>query len=84
LKYLIEIGNSEEYILVTPKCHSYLEGGLKDLQPVTLHFGIVQGCLGEHGEFSCEIEIVDKAREETFGGVAGNFRCVRKTAKSDY
>jgi hypothetical protein len=59
-KYGIKIGNSAEYVTVTRKCHSYLEGGLKDMQPgkcVTLNYGTVQECLGENGELSCEIEI---------------------------
>ena len=59
-KYGFKIGNSAEYVAVTRKCHGYLEGGLKDIQPgkcVTLHYGTVQECLGEYGEFSCEIEI---------------------------
>ena len=59
-KYGIKMGNSAQYVAVTRKCHSYLEGGLKDIQPgkcATLHHGIVQECLGENGELSCEIEI---------------------------
>ena len=37
-----------------------MEGGLKDIQPgkrVTLNYGTVQECTGEHGNLSCEIEI---------------------------
>jgi hypothetical protein len=59
-KYGIKIGNSAKYVAVTRKCHSYLEGGLKDIQPgkcVTLYCATVQECLGEHGNLSCEIEI---------------------------
>jgi E3 ubiquitin-protein ligase SIAH1 len=59
-KYGIKIGNSDGYDTATRKCHSYLEGGLKDLQPsncVTLHLGAMQERIGEHGEFACEIEI---------------------------
>jgi hypothetical protein len=59
-KYGIKIGNSDVYVAVTRKCQNYLDGGLKDIQPwncVTLHFGTTQERLGEHGEFSCEIEI---------------------------
>jgi len=59
-KYGIKICNSAEYIAVTRKCHSYLEGGLKDIQPgkcVTLHYGTIQECLGENRNLSCEIEI---------------------------
>jgi hypothetical protein len=59
-KYGFKIGNSAEYVAVTRECHSYLEGALKDIQPgkcVTLHYGTIQECLGEHGKLSCEIEI---------------------------
>jgi hypothetical protein len=59
-KYGIKMGNSAEYVAVTRKCHNYLEGELKDIQPgkcVTLHCGTIQECLGEHGELLCEIEI---------------------------
>jgi hypothetical protein len=63
LKYGIKIGNSAEYVAVTRKCHSYLEGGLKDLQPgncVTLHDSTILNCLNclsESKELSCEIFI---------------------------
>ena len=59
-EYGIKIGNSAKYFAVTRKCHSYLEGGLKDMQPgkcVTRHYGTIQDCLGEHGKLTCEIEI---------------------------
>ena len=59
-KYGIKIGNSEEYVAMRRKCHSYLEGGLKDLQPgkcVTLNYGTIQEYLSESGDLSCEIEI---------------------------
>jgi len=59
-KYGIKIGNSAEYVAVSRKCHCYLEGGLKDIQPgkcVTLYYATVQECLGEHGNLSCEMEI---------------------------
>jgi hypothetical protein len=59
-KYGIKVGNSAEYVAVTRECHSYLEGGLKDIQPgkcVTLHYGTIQECLDENGNLSCEIEI---------------------------
>ena len=59
-KYGIKIGNSEEYVTVIRKCHSYFEGSLRNMQPgkcVTLHYGTIQECLGEHGKLSCEIEI---------------------------
>jgi E3 ubiquitin-protein ligase SIAH1 len=57
-KYGIKIGNSAGYVAVTRECHSYLEDGLKDIQPgkcVTLHYGTIQECLGENGNLSCEI-----------------------------
>jgi hypothetical protein len=59
-KYGIKIGDSAEYFAITRKCHSYLEGGLRDMQPgkcVTIHYGTIQECLGENGNLSCEIEI---------------------------
>jgi hypothetical protein len=59
-EYGIRIGNSAKYVAVYRKCHSYLEGGLKDMQPgkcVTLRYGTIQECRGEHGNLSCEIEI---------------------------
>jgi len=59
-KYGLNIGNTAEYVTVTRKCHSYLEGGLKDIQPgkcVTLHYGTIQECLGENRNLSCEIEL---------------------------
>jgi hypothetical protein len=59
-KYGIKIGNSEEYVAMRRKCHSYLEGGLKDLQPgkcVTLNYGTIQEYLSDSGDLSCEIEI---------------------------
>ena len=55
-KYGIKMGNSAEYVTVNRKCHSYLDGGLKDNQPgmfVALHCGTIQECLVEHGDFSC-------------------------------
>ena len=60
-KYGIRMGNSGEYVTVTRKCHNYLDGGLKDIQPgkcVTLHNGTIQECLGKHGDMPCEIEII--------------------------
>jgi hypothetical protein len=42
------------------QCHSYLQGGLKDLQPgncVTLHYGTLLEYLSESGDLLCEIEI---------------------------
>jgi len=60
LKYGIEIGNSEEQVTVTRKCHSYVEGGLKDLQPekyVKLYYNTLQNCLSESTDLWCEIEI---------------------------
>jgi len=69
-KYGIKIGNSEEYVTVTRKCHSYLEGGLKDLQPekyVKLYYDTILNCLGENTDLSCEIEI---GREKLDGFVS--------------
>ena len=59
-KYGIKIGNSEEYVSVTRKCHSYLESGLKDLQPekyVKLYYNTILNCLSESTDLLCEIEI---------------------------
>jgi len=59
-KYGIKIGNSEEHVTVTRKCHSYVEGGLKDLQPekcVRLYYNTIQNCLSENTDLLCEIEI---------------------------
>ena len=69
-KYGIKIGKSEEYIAVTRKCHSYLEGGLKDLQPekyVKLYYNTILNCLSENADLSCEIEI---GREKLDGFVS--------------
>jgi len=69
-KYGIKIGNSEEYVSVTRKCHSYLEGGLKDLQPekyVKLYYNTIQNCLTERTELLFEIEI---GREKLDGFVS--------------
>jgi len=59
-KYGIKLGNSEEHVTVTRKCHSYVEGGLKDLQPekyVKLYYNTLQNCLSESTDLSCDIEI---------------------------
>jgi hypothetical protein len=59
-RYGIKIGNSEEHISITRKCHSYLEGGLKGLQPekyVKLYYNTILNCLSESADLSCEIEI---------------------------
>jgi len=59
-KYGIKIGNSEEHVTVTRKCHSYVEGGLKDLQPekyVQLYYNTILNCLSENTDLTCEIEI---------------------------
>jgi hypothetical protein len=69
-KYGIKIGNSEEYISVIRKCHSYLEGGFKDLQPenyVKLYYNTILNCLSESRDLSCEIEI---GREKLGGFVS--------------
>jgi len=59
-KYGIKIGNSEEHVTVTRKCHSYVEGGLKDLQPekcVRLYYNTIQNYLIQDTGLLCEIEI---------------------------
>jgi hypothetical protein len=59
-KYGIKIGSSDEYVAVTRKCHNYLEGCLNDIKAsscAVLHLFQIQGCIGEKGELSCEIEI---------------------------
>jgi len=59
-KYGIKIGDSEEYVTVSRKCRSYLEGGLKDLQPekyVKLYYNTILNCLSENTDLSCENEI---------------------------
>jgi hypothetical protein len=68
-KYGIKIDNSEEYVAVTRKCHTYLEGGLKDLKPekyVKLYYNTIQNCLSENTDLSFEIEI----GRETLDGFA--------------
>jgi len=69
-KYGIEIGNFEEYVAVSPKCQSYLESGLKDLQPekcVKLYYNTTRNCLSESTGLTCEIEI---GREKLDGFVS--------------
>ena len=59
-KYGIKIGNSEEHVTVTRKCHSYLEGGLKDLQHgkcFKIFYDTVLEFVSEFGHLSCELEI---------------------------
>lgn len=59
-KYGIKIGNSEEHVAVTRNCHSYVEGGLKDIQPekcVKLYYSTIRNCLSESKDLTCEIEI---------------------------
>jgi len=60
IKYRITIGNSEENVSMTRQCHSYLQGGLKNLLPgkcVTLHYGTLLEYLSESGDLLCEVEI---------------------------
>ena len=60
IKYGIKIDNSEENISMTDKCHSQLQGGLKEWQPrkcVTLHYGTLLEYLSESGDLYCETEI---------------------------
>jgi hypothetical protein len=59
-KYGIKIGNSEEHISVTRKCHSCLEGDPMNLQPdkyVKIYFDTVLNFVDESGHLSCECEI---------------------------
>jgi hypothetical protein len=66
-KFKIKMGSSKEYISVTRKCHSYLEGGLKDLHPgkyVSIYFDTILDFVGESGNLTFEIEI----RRETLDG----------------
>ena len=59
-KYGIKIGSFEEYISVTRKCHSCLEGGLKDVQPgkcVKIFYDTILDFVSESGHLSCEFEI---------------------------
>jgi len=59
-KYGIKIGNSEEYISVTRKCHSCLEGDPMNLQPekyVKIYYDTVLNFVDESGHLSCEVEI---------------------------
>jgi hypothetical protein len=59
-KYGIKAGNSEYSVLVTRKCHSYLDGNLAELQNrdcVRLYYDTVLYCLDESGYLPCEIEI---------------------------
>ena len=61
---------SEEHVAVTRKCHSYVEGGLKYLQPekyVKLYYNTLQNCLSESTDLWCEIEI---GREKLEGFVS--------------
>jgi hypothetical protein len=66
-KYGIKTGICEEYIAMCRKCHSYLEGGLKYLQPgkyVRLDYDTIRHYLSDSGDLSCEIEI----RKERLNG----------------
>jgi hypothetical protein len=59
-KYGIKIGNHEEYIAVSRKCHSYVQDGFTHVLPwkcVTLHYNTIQEYLSESADLSCEIEI---------------------------
>jgi hypothetical protein len=69
-KYGIKMGNSAEYVAVTRKCHSYLEGGLKNIQPekyVKLYYNTILDCPSKSADLSCEIEI---GREKLDGFVS--------------
>jgi hypothetical protein len=66
-KFSIKMGGSKEYISVTRKCHSYLEGELKDLHPgkyVSIYYDTILDFVGESGNLTFEIEI----RRETLDG----------------
>ena len=59
-KYGIKIGNSEEYITGTRKCHSYLDVDLSDWsirKCVTMNYDNILEFINESGCLSCEIEI---------------------------
>jgi hypothetical protein len=69
-KYGIKIGSSEYCVSVTRKCHSYLDGDLKELQHtdcVTFYYNTILYCLNASGYLSCEIEI---GREKLDGFVS--------------
>jgi hypothetical protein len=54
------MGNSEEYISITRKCHSYMDGCVTDLQPkmfVVINYDPILDLVSESGYLSCEIEI---------------------------
>jgi hypothetical protein len=60
IKYRIKIGNFEKNVSMACQCHSYLQVGLKSLQPVkcvTLHYGTLLEYLSQSGDLLCEIEI---------------------------
>ena len=59
-KYGIKIGGFEEYISVTSKCHSCLEGDPMELQPenyVKIYYNTIRGFVDESGHLLCEFEI---------------------------
>jgi hypothetical protein len=59
-RFSIKMGGSKENILVTRKCHSYLESGLKDLHPgksVKIYYDTILDFVGESGHLVCKIEI---------------------------
>jgi hypothetical protein len=59
-KYGIKIGNSEEYIAGTCKCHCYLDVDLTDLQrrkSVKISYDTIMDFVNESSCLSCEIEI---------------------------
>jgi hypothetical protein len=54
------MGNSEEYISITRKCHSYMDGCVTDLQPkmlVVINYDPILDLVSESDYLSCEIEI---------------------------
>jgi len=73
-KYGIKIGNTEEYITGTRKCHSYLDVDLSDWsirKCVTINFDNILEFVSESGCLSCEIEI---GREKLDGFVLEELR----------
>jgi hypothetical protein len=69
-KYGVKMGNSEEYISITCKFHSYMDGCLTDLQPkmfVVIYYDPILDLVSESGYLSCEIEI---GREKLDGFVS--------------
>jgi hypothetical protein len=59
-KYGIKIGNSEEHVTVTRKCHSWLDVermALRHRMHAKIHYDTILDFISESGYLSCEIEI---------------------------